>query len=154
MRLEINTNASITRDITAPTPYMSCENFSSIESPKRKILPFDSNCEIAKVEMVGINTIVMPDQDEEIPFIIEGQLFDDKSKTSYSIKYVDGQYILKDYIVAEKDYESPNVVKEYRSYRMGEKILKFLEYWEPQEDKFCLNMKVLQPTKVVFVGFK
>ncbi len=106
----------------------------------------------AEPEIIKNKPVVL--KNEEIPFIIEGQLFDDKSKTSYSIKYVDGQYILKDYIVAEKDYESPNVVKEYRSYRMGEKILKFLEYWESQEDELCLGMKVLQPTKVVFVGFK
>ena len=106
----------------------------------------------AEPEIIQNKPVVL--KNEEIPFIIEGQLFDDKSKISYSIKYVDGQYILKDYIVAEKDYESPNVVKEYRSYRMGEKILKFLEYWESQEDELCLGMKVLQPTKVVFVGFK
>lgn len=106
----------------------------------------------AEPEIIQNKPVVL--KSEEIPFIIEGQLFDDKSKISYSIKYVDGQYILKDYIVAEKDYESPNVVKEYRSYRMGEKILKFLEYWESQEDELCLGMKVLQPTKVVFVGFK
>lgn len=106
----------------------------------------------AEPEIIQNKSVVL--KNEEIPFIIEGQLFDDKSKISYSIKYVDGQYILKDYIVAEKDYESPNVVKEYRSYRMGEKILKFLEYWESQEDELCLGMKVLQPTKVVFVGFK
>lgn len=106
----------------------------------------------AEAEIIQNKPVVL--KNEEIPFIIEGQLFDDKSKISYSIKYVDGQYILKDYIVAEKDYESPNVVKEYRSYRMGEKILKFLEYWESQEDELCLGMKVLQPTKVVFVGFK
>ena len=106
----------------------------------------------AEPEIIQNKSVVL--KNEEIPFIIEGQLFDDKSKISYSIKYVDGQYILKDYIVAEKDYESPNVVKEYRSYRMGENILKFLEYWESQEDELCLGMKVLQPTKVVFVGFK
>lgn len=106
----------------------------------------------AEPEIIQNKPVVL--KNEEIPFIIEGQLFDDKSKISYSIKYVDRQYILKDYIVAEKDYESPNVVKEYRSYRMGEKILKFLEYWESQEDELCLGMKVLQPTKVVFVGFK
>ena len=106
----------------------------------------------AEPEIIQNKPVVL--KNEEIPSIIEGQLFDDKSKISYIIKYVDGQYILKDYIVAEKDYESPNVVKEYRSYRMGEKILKFLEYWESQEDELCLGMKVLQPTKVVFVGFK
>ena len=93
-------------------------------------------------------------KNEEIPFVIEGQLFD--GKTSYSIKYVDGQYIVNSHDVTDKDYESPNVVKEYQSHRMGGKILRFLEYWELQEEEgdLCLDMKVLKPTKIVFVGFK
>lgn len=89
----------------------------------------------------------------EIPFVVEGQLFD--GKTSYSIKYVDGNYVIKEFTVEEGDEEHvDNVLKHYQSHRMEGKVLKFLEYWKPQEDSLCLDMKVLQPTKVVFVGFK
>lgn len=92
-------------------------------------------------------------KNEEIPFIIEGQLFD--GETSYSIKYVDGKYILKEYRVANEDFNKSNVVlRKYQSHRMEGKILQFLEYWEAANDGLCLGMKVLQPTKVVFVGFK
>ncbi len=89
----------------------------------------------------------------EIPFVIEGQLFD--GKTSYSIKYVDGTYIVKEYTVNVTDYNHVNInKKQYQGHRMEGRILEFLEYWEAQKDPLCLDMEVLQPTKVVFVGFK
>ena len=89
----------------------------------------------------------------EIPFVIEGQLFD--GKTSYSIKNVDGNYIVNEYTVNGTDYNHVNIDKKhYQSHRMEGRILEFLEYWEPQEDPLCLGMEVLKPTKVVFVGFK
>ena len=89
----------------------------------------------------------------EIPFVIEGQLFD--GKTSYSIKYVDGEYLLEENEVLEKDFTDSNVVlREYQSHRMGGRTLLFLEYWEAEKDELCLGMEVLKPAKVVFVGFK
>jgi len=107
----------------------------------------------AEPEIVQNKSVVL--KNEEIPFIIEGQLFDDKSKTSYSIKYVDGEYKLKPYVVADEDFNKSNVVlRKYQSHRMGGKILQFLEYWKAEKDELCLDMEVLKPTEVVFVGFK
>lgn len=89
----------------------------------------------------------------EIPFIIEGQLFD--GKISYSIKYVDGAYRVKEYQVNSEDFNQTDVeLKEFQSHRMGDRILCFLEYWKPQEDELCLGMEVMQPAEFVFVGFK
>lgn len=105
-----------------------------------------------------IPVIITPDdvvelKNEEIPFVIEGQLFD--GKTSYSIKYVDGNYLVKEYVVDSMDFNHMNNhIKHYQSHRMEGKILKFLEYWETRKDPLCLDMEVLQPTKVVFVGFE
>ncbi len=91
--------------------------------------------------------------DNENPFIVEGQLFD--GRNSISIKYVDGKYIVKPYEVKDEDYNSPNTVKEFLPNRMkGVERLYFLEYWKPQKDNLCEDMKVLQPAELVFVGFK
>lgn len=89
------------------------------------------------------------------PFVVEGQLYDEKEKKSYSIKYVDGQYLINIYEVKDEDFKNPdNVTKCYLSNRMGDRWLKFLRYWEPNEDPSCEGMKVLKLTKNVFIGFK
>lgn len=107
----------------------------------------------AEPEIIQNKQVIL--KNEEIPFIIEGQLFDDESKTSYSIKYVDGEYKLKPYVVADEDFNKSNVVlRKYQSHRMDGKILQFLEYWKAEKDELCLDMEVLKPTEVVFVGFK
>ena len=33
------------------------------------------------------------------PFVVEGQLYDEENKESYSIKYVDGQYLINIYLL-------------------------------------------------------
>jgi CRISPR type III-associated protein (TIGR04423 family) len=101
------------------------------------------------------------------PFIIEGQLSD--GKTSISIKYVDGNYIVKKYALSDMEdiekkeiYYLPNRMKE-----LDNKSLKlcFNQYWRPKADKYCAGnidnpdsvdngMQVLQPAELVFVGFK
>ena len=54
------TRAIITKLITLPTPYISWVNFKLIESPKSVIILSDNSSLIAKVDIVGINTIVIP----------------------------------------------------------------------------------------------
>lgn len=89
------------------------------------------------------------------PFIVEGQLYNQEKGISYSIKYVDGQYIVQEYTVTEEDLRNPNnEQKEFLSNRMDEKWLKFLRYWEKKEDENCMGMPVLTQTKNVFIGFK
>lgn len=85
------------------------------------------------------------------PFIIEGQLFD--GKKSISIKYVDGKYIVKKYVLDElpdKDFTEQS----FLAHRMGDvKFLKFRQYWQEQKDELCEGMPVLQPAELVFIGF-
>jgi CRISPR type III-associated protein (TIGR04423 family) len=89
------------------------------------------------------------------PFIIEGNLWDKANKTSYLIRFINGEYwvykfelkgISKDLITEHK----------YLPNRMPENIkkLKFKEVWEEQSDDFCGNFKVLKPAYIAFVGFK
>lgn len=89
------------------------------------------------------------------PFVVEGHLYDKETKESYSIKYVDGQYLINIYKVADEDLvNSANETKSYLSNRMGDYRLRFLRYWEEKEDENCMDMPVLTLTKNVFIGFK
>lgn len=89
------------------------------------------------------------------PFVAEGHLYDKDEKKSYSIKYIDGQYIINTYNVEAKDLDNPdNEIKCFLSNRMGDKWLKFIRYWEEKEDPNCEGMPTLKLTKNVFVGFK
>lgn len=93
------------------------------------------------------------------PFVVEGQLYDEENKESYSIKYVDGQYLINKYKVDESDFiNTDNEIKCYLSNRMDDnrtddRWLKFLRYWEEREDENCMGMPVLTLTKNVFIGF-
>ena len=105
--------------------------------------------------------VILPKEGEN-PFVVEGQLYNKTEGLSYSIKYVDGQYIIQEYSVTEADMKNKdNEVKEYMSNRMGDKWLKFLRYWEeiPDEDNYKDDnnpngLPVLTQTKNVFIGFK
>jgi len=89
------------------------------------------------------------------PFVVEGQLYDKECLMSYSIKYVDGQYLIKVYKVDEQDFVNPdNEQRTFLSNRMDNRWLKFLRYWEEVKDENCMGMPVLTFTKNVFVGFK
>ena len=88
------------------------------------------------------------------PFVVEGQLFDKDNNVSYSIKYIDGEYIVEKFEVQDDDFTNPNnETKTYLSNRMGDRWLSFLRYWEEKNDENCMNMPVLTLTKNVFVGF-
>ena len=88
--------------------------------------------------------------DSSNPFIVEGQLFD--GQKSISIKYVDGKYLVKEYILDDLS-NCEKVEQVFHSYRMDGEQLKFNLYWREVEDDLCEGMKVLQPAELVFVGF-
>lgn len=105
--------------------------------------------------------IELPNEGDN-PFVVEGQLYNEEKGLSYSIKYVDGEYIVHEYIVKDADKENPdNQPMTYISNRMGDKKLHFLRYWEEilDEDNYKDNdnpkgLPVLTQTKNVFIGFK
>lgn len=91
------------------------------------------------------------------PFIIESRLFDTTARTSYSVKYVDGEYQAfrydPDEMLKEKDMEVES--KRYLPNRMEDvKALYFLRFWRGVKDSLCEDMEVLQPSELVFVGFQ
>ncbi len=94
--------------------------------------------------------------DENVnPFIVEGQLYDVENHISYSIRYIDGKYLVCKFSVKDEDLNNPdNEYKTYFSNRMKDRKLKFLRYWEPRCDANCLDMYVLSQTKNVFIGFE
>ncbi len=91
------------------------------------------------------------------PFVIEGQLYDKTHKKSYSVKYVDGEYLVMPYDVTDNEVKNAN---SYFPNRMTKKLF-FYQRWEVIKDKkskekgdeYCENMPVLEPTGFVFVGF-
>lgn len=96
------------------------------------------------------------DTDEIVnPFIIEGQLYDAQKRVSYSIKFVDGEYICKTYENVSKDVANGEdiMLKIFHSNRMDNLKLQFLQYWKEEVDELCEGMKVLQHKELVFVGF-
>ena len=89
----------------------------------------------------------------ENPFIVEGQLFD--GKTSISIKYVDGKYLVNKKEVKSSDFNAKDIeLMRFIPNRIPcvDKIL-FLQDWNEQQDAYCEDMYVLQPAELVFVGF-
>ena len=89
------------------------------------------------------------------PFIVEGLLYDKDELMSYSIKFIDGKYLIIKNKVEKDDFTcSDNEEKCYLSNRLGNRWLRFLRYWEVDPDPLCEDMDVLKLTKNVFVGFK
>jgi len=94
--------------------------------------------------------------DNKNPFVIEGMLWNAETKTSVSIKYVDGKHIINTHEVKEEDLKGSETasVKMFMTHRIKEfKSLKMLQYWEEKEDEKCLKFKSLQPGRLVFIGF-
>ncbi len=96
-------------------------------------------------------------KDNVNPFIVEGQLYNREEHVSYSIKYIDGEYLVYQYKEVFDDTTDANI--EHKSYlpnrmeEIGNRMLHFLRYWEPQVDSCCEGMEALVITKNVFVGF-
>lgn len=86
------------------------------------------------------------------PFIIEGNLWNEANSTSISIRYVDGRYYIhRTTLTGETDHST---IKKYVAHRIDEyKYLRFVQLWESRPDPMCEGMEVLEPSKLVFIGF-
>ena len=84
------------------------------------------------------------------PFIIEGQLWDEESRTSVSIKYIDGQYYKKE-IVLDGEYD----LVEYIPRKMPQvsKLL-FARCWKNMKDELCEGFNAKKLDCVLFKGLK
>lgn len=100
--------------------------------------------------------------DGENPFVIEGNLWDPADparKNSISIKFVDGNYIVKHHTLTDEDLKNSDTHKKktYIAHRLeGVQQLEFMQFWKEEkneENEFCEGMTTLIPDKLVFVGF-
>lgn len=86
------------------------------------------------------------------------RIINKETRKSISIKYIDGKYHIYETEVNSTDISNEDVDKiEYLTWRMPNSSTlwaKFLRYWHEVEDAKCLDMKVLEIEKEVFVGFK
>jgi CRISPR type III-associated protein (TIGR04423 family) len=87
------------------------------------------------------------------PFVVEGQIYSEDANASYSIKYVDGKYIVIKYELDKlgKNYDE----KSFIANRLENVArIKFRQYWKRVEDDLCEGMITLVPAEYVFVGFE
>lgn len=86
------------------------------------------------------------------PFVIEAQLYNDKTKESYSVRFIDGRYIAIKFDLNALSADSQRL--SFAPNRMqGVGNLVFLQNWKAVKDPLCEEMEALQPAELVFVGF-
>ena len=105
-------------------------------------------------------------EDNDNPFVVEGNLWNNETRESISVRYIDGHYYVRRTIVstdelagleasASTDQAVATSIKKYVPHRIeGVKFLKFLQYWAEEPDPMCEGMKALRPEKLVFIGFE
>lgn len=87
-------------------------------------------------------------------FIVEAMLYDVEQQVSYSVRYVDGEYLIAEFKVNPLDFNRDNVqIVSYMGSHKSLGHLQFLKYWKEELDQLCEGMAVLQPQAFVFVGF-
>ena len=132
-----------------------------------KALPYEGYLWMSDQELPQIynqENISLPKEGEN-PFVVEGMLYNKENELSYSIRFVDGEYIVQEFKVTQADIKNPeNQEKVYEPNRMDDlkgKRLRFLRYWEEvlDEDNYKDEqnpdgLPVLTLTKNVFIGFK
>lgn len=94
------------------------------------------------------------------PFIVEAYIVVDNStvsdKVSYSIKQIDGKYLVKAYSIdkiTDNKADSSETTEITMIGKAGLGLLHFKQIWQEEKDSQCLDMPVLQPKGLVFVGF-
>lgn len=84
------------------------------------------------------------------PFIIEGQLWDEESRTSVSIKYIDGHF-LKNETILNGEYDLVEYIP--RSMPKVNKLL-FARCWKTVDDDLCEGFDTKKLESVLFKGLK
>lgn len=82
------------------------------------------------------------------PFIVEGQLWDEKTCTSISIKYIDGQYLKKE-VILQGEFDCVEYIP--RKMPSVNKLL-FARCWRNVKDELCEDFNVKKLDCVVFKG--
>ncbi len=88
--------------------------------------------------------------DSTNPFVVEGWLIDKDKELSYSIQYINGEYVIRKYNINDLEHIE-STEKIYIPSFKGFKEIVFNQYWRPQKDELCENMEVLVPAEFVFI---
>ena len=90
------------------------------------------------------------------PFIVEGQLYSPDTQESISIKYADGRYLVNRYSPAEigRGIEEGKIEQHIPNVKLGlkDKVLYFSRLWEECEEREYYGFKTLRPSALVFKG--
>jgi len=97
-------------------------------------------------------------EEDKIPFVIEGYLYNEQSKHSISIKNFNGKYVITEFKISEFEKEDNNEYKlldaiAYPAYKLdniNKIIFRELQKKEMDESGFYFYKKVAQ----IFVGFE
>jgi len=85
------------------------------------------------------------------PYIIEGQLWDEDEHRSVSVKFVDGEYLLNEFIVNDEECDQ---AQEFVPHRLpGVASVLMRQRWVQENDPNCCGMPIWVPAGKVFVGF-
>ena len=88
-----------------------------------------------------------------LPFIIEGNLWAPEKKISINIKYIDGEYV-----IAQIDLNNKNDLEENKQAYIahdldGVSYFYLYQNWEEKKDNLCADMKTQEPSWAAFTGF-
>lgn len=86
------------------------------------------------------------------PFILEARLFEMDKSISLSVQFIDGSYIFREWDV--KTLPEGELQSFLPAFDNAPGNLLFFTAWREVEDCLCENMRVLEPSEFVFVGFK
>ena len=101
-------------------------------------------------------------KDDDNPFIVEGELYNEARQLSVSVRYIDGEHILREFSPDALDDYSQKTEIVYTPERAfdakGIKGLDFWQIWRAEENPYCEDnekkaMKVLRPAELIFRGF-
>jgi len=91
---------------------------------------------------------------EKLPFIVEGNIYDEANQRSISIRHNGEKHVINQYNLDDLSGYEKNPVA-FIGHRLLEKgKVKFWEIWKEEEDPLCTGMKTLRPYARVFVGFE
>lgn len=115
----------------------------------------------SKPERVDGTPFFVALDEKKNPFVMEAQLYDPLRQISYSVRYVDGHFLIHRFDLTRDfengDYEYSEI--EYVANRLPDvDTFLFRQYWKAEGDPIgctlCEGMKTLRPNALVFVGFK
>ena len=104
--------------------------------------------------MLGKDKKISMDSFTNLPFIVEGYLYDSESQTSLKIRHVDGEYLIHQALLggySRKEFSEKSFVTQKID---GKAIfIKAVQHWEETIDPLCEDMVVLKPSWIAFTGF-